>query len=227
MRISIPISEWAERKRGFRVAYVLFRLSISSSLIISILLKTYHRGCLAPIWSRVFSTIDIFSQVHGSLASITWRRISLSIESSRVDVNAAIRFGGKSRMNPIVSLTSNSLQEEEIEELIEVLKKNYNGYLFSKDCSTRLFNSDMILYYLKTYVEKRKEPEELIDKNIASDYGKELRRRVPWSLQQLSRWEKCPRSSPVGMVVVWLLLRWLHLKHSWTWWMTSAVRVGQ
>jgi len=44
--------------------------------------------------------------------------------------------------------------------------------LFSEDAHTRLYNSDMILYYLKTYIEKKKGPNSLIDQNIASDYGK-------------------------------------------------------
>lgn len=61
---------------------------------------------------------------------------------------------------------------KEEEELLEVLKRSYNGYLFSERASTRLFNSDMILYYLKSYSVDKEEPSELIDVNIASDYGK-------------------------------------------------------
>lgn len=53
-----------------------------------------------------------------------------------------------------------------------MLQKNYNGYLFSEECETRLFNSDMILYYMQSYVDLGKGPKSLIDKNIASDYGK-------------------------------------------------------
>lgn len=64
------------------------------------------------------------------------------------------------------------LEEERLTELIEILQKNYNGYLFSADASTRLFNSDMILYYMQSYIELGKGPNSLIDKNIASDYGK-------------------------------------------------------
>jgi hypothetical protein len=55
---------------------------------------------------------------------------------------------------------------------MEVLHKNYDGYLFSEKAHKRLFNSDMILYYLKTYVEDKEGPIDLIDQNIASDYGK-------------------------------------------------------
>ncbi|MCI6188524.1 MAG: ATP-binding protein [Clostridium sp.] len=52
------------------------------------------------------------------------------------------------------------------------MKINYNGYLFSEDSKKTLFNSDMVLYYLKNFEESGNPPKELIDKNIASDYAK-------------------------------------------------------
>ncbi|NSW92786.1 MAG: AAA family ATPase [Firmicutes bacterium] len=64
------------------------------------------------------------------------------------------------------------VSESDMEELMEVLHKNYDGYLFSEKAKKRLFNSDMILYYLKTYIEDKEGPIDLIDQNIASDYGK-------------------------------------------------------
>lgn len=64
------------------------------------------------------------------------------------------------------------MSESDMDELMNILHKNYNGYLFSEDANRRLFNSDMILYYLKTFTSAKKGPNELIDQNIASDYGK-------------------------------------------------------
>ena len=58
--------------------------------------------------SNVSCTISIFSLIHGSHASTTWRRRSASMESSSVDRKAAISSGGRSRINPIVSLISTS-----------------------------------------------------------------------------------------------------------------------
>ena len=62
--------------------------------------------------------------------------------------------------------------EDEIDKIIKEMKVNYNGYLFSEDGKETLFNSDMVLYYLKSLEETKKAPKELIDKNIASDYAK-------------------------------------------------------
>ncbi|MGL5087055.1 MAG: AAA family ATPase, partial [Clostridium sp.] len=72
----------------------------------------------------------------------------------------------------IVNTLHNILEENELDSLVEELRKNYNGYLFSEKGKKRLFNSDMILYYLKSYEDFGSGPQELVDKNIASDYGK-------------------------------------------------------
>ncbi|KZL88608.1 ATP-binding protein [Clostridium magnum] len=72
----------------------------------------------------------------------------------------------------IDSTVKKPLDEVELKELLETLQKNYNGYLFASNGKERLFNSDMILYYMQSYMDSGKGPESLIDKNIASDYGK-------------------------------------------------------
>lgn len=64
------------------------------------------------------------------------------------------------------------INDVEMHKLMDILKKNYNGYRFTENAKTKLFNSDMILYYLKTYVENQEGPSDLIDENITSDYGK-------------------------------------------------------
>ncbi len=48
----------------------------------------------------------------------------------------------------------------------------YDGYLFSEDADTLLFNPDMVLYFLKEYQIKEKYPAVMLDTNVVSDYGK-------------------------------------------------------
>lgn len=88
------------------------------------------------------------------------------------DFNEMMGFTEAEVIKLIINTSHSKVTENEIEELMDILKKNYNGYLFSEESNTRLFNSDMILYYLKTYSIKKKGPKDLIDTNIASDYGK-------------------------------------------------------
>ena len=64
------------------------------------------------------------------------------------------------------------LEDENNEEVFAKLKKYYNGYLFNEKAEKRLFNSDMVLYYLGEYQIDNEEPSDLIDTNISSDYAK-------------------------------------------------------
>ena len=48
----------------------------------------------------------------------------------------------------------------------------YNGYRFSEEASTDLYNSDMVLYYLDHSIPNRRVPKYLIDTNVRIDYGK-------------------------------------------------------
>ena len=48
----------------------------------------------------------------------------------------------------------------------------YNGYRFSEEAAADLYNSDMVLYYLKYSIPNRRVPRYLIDTNVRIDYGK-------------------------------------------------------
>jgi len=48
----------------------------------------------------------------------------------------------------------------------------YNGYRFAKAAETDLYNTDMVLYYLKHSIPNRGVPDYLIDTNVRIDYGK-------------------------------------------------------
>ncbi|PCJ15987.1 MAG: hypothetical protein COB02_17305 [Candidatus Cloacimonadota bacterium] len=56
--------------------------------------------------------------------------------------------------------------------LINLLKKWYNGYRFCEDSDQRLFNSDMVLYFVSSYLAENKSPKDMMDTNISSDFGK-------------------------------------------------------
>ena len=62
--------------------------------------------------------------------------------------------------------------EEELPALMKDIQFWYNGYSFHPKVKTRLYNPDMVLYFAKEYIEQGEYPEELLDTNISSDYGK-------------------------------------------------------
>ena len=65
-----------------------------------------------------------------------------------------------------------NISKEEQEEILPIMKENYDGYRFSLYGKEKMYNSNMCLYFLNSYLESRRIPTQLIDVNIASDYTK-------------------------------------------------------
>ena len=65
--------------------------------------------------------------------------------------------------------------DRDIEAIINDMKPWYDNYCFAKgvlDTQSRVFNCDMVLYYLRNYVGRGEGPEEMIDPNTKTDYNK-------------------------------------------------------
>ena len=63
----------------------------------------------------------------------------------------------------------------DVEAVIEEMKPWYDNYCFSKSAlqtQSKVFNCDMVLYYLRNYAETGEAPEEMIDPNTKTDYNK-------------------------------------------------------
>ena len=69
-------------------------------------------------------------------------------------------------------LNEQGITEKEQEEILPIMKENYDGYRFSINGKEKIYNSNMCLYFINNYLEERKIPTQLIDMNIASDYSK-------------------------------------------------------
>lgn len=57
-------------------------------------------------------------------------------------------------------------------EILNEMREWYNGYRFSIHSDKNIYNSNMVLYYLKDFAVYQKAPDRLLDVNIAPDYGK-------------------------------------------------------
>ena len=62
--------------------------------------------------------------------------------------------------------------DQDVDEALDVMREWYDGYRFAKTAETTLYNTDMVLYYLKHSVPNGHGPDELIDVNVRIDYGK-------------------------------------------------------
>ena len=63
----------------------------------------------------------------------------------------------------------------DVESVIAEMKPCYDNYCFSEDAlrtQSRVFNCDMVLYYLRNYIETGESPRQMIDPNTKTDYNK-------------------------------------------------------
>lgn len=63
----------------------------------------------------------------------------------------------------------------DIEAMITEMKPWYDNYCFAEECLDRdpkMFNCDMVLYYLRNYMDLGKSPKLMIDPNTRTDYNK-------------------------------------------------------
>ena len=65
--------------------------------------------------------------------------------------------------------------DSDIDAIVNNMKPWYDNYCFAEEAlkkKTRMFNCDMVLYYLRNYMDAGCPPEEMIDPNTRTDYGK-------------------------------------------------------
>ena len=65
--------------------------------------------------------------------------------------------------------------DSNIEAIIEDMKPWYDNYCFAENAlnkDVRMFNCDMVLYYLRNYMDYGCAPKQMIDPNTKTDYGK-------------------------------------------------------
>lgn len=107
------------------------------------------------------------------------------------DLNSGYNIGTNLSMDPMFNMML-GFSENEVREMIEYyreaglikvptdqlitdMKPWYANYCFAKDSldtDPKMFNSDMVIYYLRNYIRFGKAPEEMIDPNTMTDYAK-------------------------------------------------------
>ena len=62
--------------------------------------------------------------------------------------------------------------DQDMDTALGVMREWYNGYRFARHVEEDMYNTDMVLYYLKQSVPNRSMPDDPIDVNVRIDYGK-------------------------------------------------------
>ena len=105
----------------------------------------------------------------------------ITLDSLTSGFNISSDMTQDERFNEMMGFTEKELRElmtelgidiENQENILPIMKENYDGYKFSKRGKEKIYNSNMCLYFLNNYIEFKRIPEQLVDVNIASDYSK-------------------------------------------------------
>ncbi len=105
----------------------------------------------------------------------------ITLDSMTSGFNISSDKSQDERFNEMLGFTETEVKEivkeqninkEMQEKILPIMEKNYDGYKFSLYGKEKIYNSNMCLYFLNSYIELGRIPEKLIDVNIASDYNK-------------------------------------------------------
>lgn len=97
------------------------------------------------------------------------------------DVTSGFNMGSNISINPNFNGMLGFNEKEVINMLnyyevpltyLDLMKEWYNNYQFSEEVDEKIFNTDMVFYFIKEYLNLKKPPRELIDINVRSDYSK-------------------------------------------------------
>ena len=72
----------------------------------------------------------------------------------------------------MISLISMVPSIQDKQTVLKEMKQYYDGYMFSREGKHHMFNPNMAIYYLDYWQTFGKQPLEIVDKNILSDYQK-------------------------------------------------------
>ena len=88
------------------------------------------------------------------------------------DFNEIVGFTDAEVRRLVETYREHGVFDQEVDEAMALMGEWYNGYRFAEDADTDLYNTDMVLYYLKHSMPNRSVPTYLIDTNVRIDYGK-------------------------------------------------------
>lgn len=90
------------------------------------------------------------------------------------EFNAMMGFTEEEVREMLTYYSTNSPFHHTVDELIELMKPWYDNYCFAEECygETTVYNSNMVLYFIKNYIQYGKAPRNMVEDNIRIDYEK-------------------------------------------------------
>ena len=133
---------------------------------------------------------DTFKRFKGNFERIFMTGVSpVTLDDVTSGFNIGWNITMKSEFNDILGFTTDDVRtmfnyykeqgelpaDLDVEEVVNDMKPWYDGYCFSEESlksKNRVFNCNMVLYYLRNYMSYGCAPERMIDPNTKTDYDK-------------------------------------------------------
>ena len=92
--------------------------------------------------------------------------------SLRADFNEMLGFTEDEVRRMLETYRDLGVFDQDVEAALDTMREWYNGYRFSEEADGVVYNTDMVLHYLKHSLPNKAGPRQLIDTNVRIDYGK-------------------------------------------------------
>lgn len=131
---------------------------------------------------------DVFKKFKGNFDRILMLGVSpVTLDDLTSGYNIATNITMDSRFNRMLGFSETEVREmiryyqsagilhADEEVLIAEMKPWYDGYCFSERAvysDPKMFNCDMVAYYLNNFIQQGNAPQEMVDRNTRTDYAK-------------------------------------------------------
>ena len=147
--------------------------------------KVYHAITHADGFYR-----DVFKKFKGNFERIFMMGVSpVTLDDVTSGFNIGWNISSKPEFDEMLGFSTTDVVEmftyykehgsipadSDIDAIVNDMKPWYDNYCFAEEAlkkKTRMFNCGMVLYYLRNYMDAGCPPEEMIDPNTRTDYGK-------------------------------------------------------
>ena len=133
---------------------------------------------------------EIFKVFKGMFARIFMTGVSpVTLDDLTSGFNIGWLISTKAKFNQMLGFSTENVHDmieyykktgkirpdADTQRIISDMKPWYDNYCFSEDAlrtQSKVFNCDMVLYYLRNYMDTGESPRQMIDPNTKTDYGK-------------------------------------------------------
>ena len=92
--------------------------------------------------------------------------------SLRPEFNEMLGFTEAEVRRIVESYRDLGVFDQDVETALDIMREWYDGYRFADTAENAIYNTDMVLHYLRHSLPNKRGPDNLIDTNVRIDYGK-------------------------------------------------------